>query len=65
MVRGAASRLTSITSFITRTLCECTSGGIVSSASLRGLAGSATSTIVVPCGAFMCAMYAVVPLTTT
>src|SRR5262249_58197001 len=64
-VRGAASRLTSMTSFITRTLCEWMSAGMVISASLRGFAGSLTSTIVVPCGAFMCAMYAVRPLTTT
>jgi hypothetical protein len=54
-----------MTPFTARTLCEWIPGGIVTSASFRGRVGSLTSTIVVPCGGAMWAMYAVVPLTTT
>ena len=49
----------------TRTLCECVSGGTSTVASVRGRAGSLTSTMLVPWGAFMWAMYAVVPSTET
>src|SRR6266536_2649630 len=48
-----------------RTLCECVPAGTSRVASCRGTAGSLTSTRVVPWGAFMCAMYATRPSTTT
>src|SRR6266545_1153309 len=48
-----------------RTLCECVPVGTSRVASGRGEAGSLTSTSVVPWGAFMCAMYATHPSTTT
>src|SRR2546425_1234735 len=60
-----ASRFTSMRPLAARTLCECVPGGTSIDASCRGLAGSLTSTTVVPCGAFMCAMKATRPSTTT
>src|SRR5207244_9274412 len=60
-----ASRFTSMRPLAARTLCECVPGGTSIDASCRGRAGSLTSTSVVPCGAFMCAMKATRPSTTT
>src|SRR6266850_1964532 len=48
-----------------RTLCECVPVGTSIDASCRGFAGSPTSTSVVPWGAFMWAMNATRPSTTT
>src|SRR5215510_11077772 len=48
-----------------RTLWECQPSGRSMVASARGLRGSATSTMVVPCGACMCPMNIVVPSSQT
>src|SRR5262249_36957879 len=62
---GWASRLTSMRPFAARTLWEGVPAGIPRVASCRGDFGSLTSTMDVPCGAFMWAMYATRPSTTT
>ncbi len=59
------SRLTSMRPLTARTLWECVPGGTSSVASWRGDLGSLTSTRVVPWGAFMWAMQATRPSTTT
>ncbi len=52
---GCASRFTSMSPLAARTLWEWVCGGTSTVASVRGRAGSLTSTMLVPCGAFMCA----------
>src|SRR5262249_40146327 len=54
-----------MTPLATRTLWECQPCGSSMVASARGWRGSATSTMVVPCGACICAMNSVVPSTQT
>src|SRR5215470_10750752 len=62
---GCASRFTTMRPLTARTLCEWVWVGTSTVANVRGRAGSLTSTMEVPCGAFMCAMYATVPSTET
>ena len=50
---------------LTRTLCECQPSGMSMRASIRGLLGSATSTMVVPLVGRWCPTYIVVPSTQT
>jgi hypothetical protein len=53
---GCASRFASMRPLAARTLWEWVPGGTSSAAICRGARGSATSTTLVPCGAFMWAM---------
>src|SRR5204862_431880 len=62
---GTASRLASMIPLTARTLWEWVFGGTSTADNWRGVAGSLTSTSVVPCGAFMWAMNATRPSTTT
>jgi len=48
------SRLVTMMSFATRTLWECSPGGMSIEAMTFGFAGSVTSTTDVPCGGCMC-----------
>src|SRR5260370_40141168 len=59
------SWLTTMMPLATRTLCECQPSGTSTRASVLGLRGSATSTIVVPLVGRMCPTYIVVPSTQT